>query len=95
MEGINLQSTFDNPLVEMPSKLDIKHVPITEDSYSERKIFGGKSMHDFENLKSRKRVQPSTPKKGKNASTNLVTPSPESPEESKPSNSKVTSSHSS
>ena len=94
-EDINPQSTFEHPLVEPPSKLDIKPSPVKEDLSSERKKFGGTSKRDFENLKSNQYLQPSIPNKGKNESTNLTTHSTASKEESKPSTSKVTFSHSS
>ena len=84
MEDINLQSTFEHPLVDPHSKLEIKPVIVREDPSSERKLFGEKLVHDFENLKSNEKVQPSTPKKGTNKSTNLITPSPASKKESQP-----------
>ena len=93
MEYINLQCTFEHPLVEPPSNLDIKPVPMKEDPPPEMKRFGKNSMHDLESLKLSQEVHPSTPKKSMSSSTNVITPSPGPKKESNPSTSKVPSSH--
>ena len=79
------KSTSKNPLVERPSKLDIKPVPIKEDPSSERKLFGKNSIRDLQNLKLVKRVHHSSPKKVTNARTNIITTSTTTKEKSIPS----------